>query len=61
MSHKDALRLARLAVIEAQAWIDRIDETGIFHPGEMDDALDAYHDAAEWFFTLYDKEQSNEP
>lgn len=52
MSHP--LRQARQAVKEIQQWMARIGETGVFHPGELDEALSAYHNAAEAFFEAYD-------
>lgn len=55
MTQTDALARARAAVREAQKWLDAAREE-VTYPGELDDAIEAYNDAAEWFFELYDGE-----
>lgn len=52
---REKLASARNRVKEEQAWIDDIGETGANYIGELDAALDDYHDAAETFFDLYDE------
>ncbi len=50
----DQLIKAREAVREAQKWLDACGED-VTYPGEEDDAKDAYCNAAEQFFELYDQ------
>ncbi len=40
---------------DAQQWIDDIGEHGVKDFYEMDEAMNAYHEAAESFFELYDE------
>jgi hypothetical protein len=51
------LARARLAVKEAQDWIDRIGDSGPAYIGELDEAEEAYLGAADYFFELYDKQK----
>lgn len=49
------IEAARAAVKEAQAWIDDVNEHGPNHFGELDEAYEAYYEAASTFFELYDE------
>ena len=59
MTRTDALALARQGVREAQKWLDAARQE-VTYPGELDEATEAYNDAAEWFFELYDGESNGE-
>lgn len=53
------LAQARLAVKEAQDWIDRIGDSGPAYFGELDEAEEAYLGAAVYFFELYDEQKGD--